>query len=92
LYDPWSEEILGRRFIGHDDAVWNLEVQGNDLLSTSADGTIKMWNINSAEVKASHDNEDFGRPISAQFTAESGRIVAGWTGDKLSVIDLETGK
>jgi len=91
LYDPWTEDILGRRFIGHTDAVWNLDIQGNELLSTSSDGSVKLWNVGSAEVKASHDNDEFGIPISAQFTAEHGRVVCGWTNDKLSVIDIETG-
>ena len=91
LYDPWEKEILGRRFIGHSDAVWNLDIRGEELLSTSADGTIKLWNLGSAEVKASHENEKFGIPISAQFTAEENKIVTGWTGEKLTVVDLETG-
>lgn len=71
--------------------MWNLDIRGDELLSTSADGSVKLWNVGSAEVKASHENEKLGIPISAQFTPDEGKIVTGWTGEKLTVVDLETG-
>ena len=70
--------------------MWNLDIRGDELLSTSADGSVKLWNVGSAEVKASHENEKLGIPISAQFTPDEGKIVTGWTGEKLTVVDLET--
>ena len=75
LYDPWSESILGRRFIGHTDAVWSLSVQNDNLLSCSSDGTVKIWNIETAEVKFNYSNEVNGRPSDAKFTKESKKII-----------------
>ena len=75
LYDPFSESILGRRFIGHSDAVWSLSVQNENLLSCSSDGTVKIWNIETAEVKFNYSNEVNGKPSDAKFTKESKKII-----------------
>ena len=75
MYDPWSESILGRRFIGHTDAVWSLSVQNDNLLTCSADGTVKIWNIETAEVKFNYSNEVNGTPSDAKFTKESKKII-----------------
>ena len=66
---------MGRRFIGHTDAVWSLSVQNDNLLSCSSDGTVKIWNIETAEVKFNYSNEVNGRPSDAKFTKESKKII-----------------
>lgn len=91
LYDPWHESILGRRFIGHTDAVWSLSVQNDNLLSGSADGTVKIWNIETAEVKFNYSNEVNGRPTDAKFTKESKKIIISWSNNFLTMVDIETG-
>jgi len=91
LYDPWSESILGRRFIGHTDAVWSLSVQNDNLLSCSSDGTVKIWNIETAEVKFNYSNEVNGRPSDAKFTKESKKIIISWSNNFLTMVDIETG-
>lgn len=91
LYDPWSESILGRRFIGHTDSVWSLSVMSDNLLSCSGDGTVKIWNIENAEVKFNYSNEENGVPSDAKFTKDTNKIIISWTNNYLTVVDIETG-
>jgi len=91
LYDPWSESILGRRFVGHTDSVWSLSVQNDNLLTCSADGTVKIWNIETAEVKFNYSNEVNGIPSDAKFTKEFKKIIISWTNNFLTMVDIETG-
>lgn len=82
---------MGRRFIGHTDAVWSLSVQNDNLLSCSSDETVKIWNIETAEVKFNYSNEVNGRPSDAKFTKESKKIIISWSNNFLTMVDIETG-
>ncbi|XP_039103049.1 striatin-3 isoform X3 [Hyaena hyaena] len=45
-YDTYEPNVLAGTLVAHTDAVWGLAYSGikNQLLSCSADGTIRLWN------------------------------------------------
>ncbi|XP_011797242.1 PREDICTED: striatin-3 isoform X2 [Colobus angolensis palliatus] len=45
-YDTYEPNVLAGTLVGHTDAVWGLAYSGikNQLLSCSADGTVRLWN------------------------------------------------
>lgn len=59
-YDKFDSSLLVSRFVGHDDAVWSLEMFEHTkleepiLCSAGADQTIKLWSISGGEDKLQH--------------------------------------
>lgn len=97
LYDPFDSEILGRKFEGHTDAVWNLDFQEQSLVSSSADGKIIVWDIPTGTPAITITAESLGMPelgipVDARWSSEANKLVAIWKGDKITTIDVTTGK
>ena len=56
----------------HDDSIWSLDIVGSKAVSASADGTLKMWNIDDG---VSEDVKTASKPL----------CVCGWAQDKYVV-------
>ena len=44
---------------GHTDAIWQLVISGQKLLSCSADGSVRLWNPNLTEPLQSTFNSNY---------------------------------
>ncbi|CAF4780183.1 unnamed protein product, partial [Rotaria sp. Silwood2] len=45
-YDSYDSNVLCKVLEGHTDAVWQLVISGQKLLSCSSDGSIRLWDPN----------------------------------------------
>lgn len=95
IYDP---SVLSETFTGHTDAIWGLTYQSssNRLISSSADKTIKIWDIGAdgdALVQEYKDvlNGQVACTIDV-VAAEPHHIVAGFCNYNASIFDIETGQ
>lgn len=85
--------ILDKALTGHADTVWSIAQQPNtqNILSSSADKTVKLWNISSGKVI-----QTFARHSStvwAVAVSPDGKKFASASGDRTAdVWDLATGK
>ena len=91
LYDPYDAKILGRRFEGHQDAVWSLAISQDNLLSCSADESVKLWSIEGAVCKHTYTNENNGTPNDVAFHKEQNKVLITWTHQILTIVDIEAG-
>ena len=55
------KEEEGQVLRGHDEIIWALEKRGNNLITASADTTVRIWNIPSR--RCVHVLEDHRRPV-----------------------------
>lgn len=57
--------VLHSSLLGHSDAVWGLSIhsQRSQLLSCSADGTVKLWTPANAKLIASYSSEQGRKPF-----------------------------
>ncbi|KAJ6255666.1 connector of kinase to ap-1 [Anaeramoeba flamelloides] len=87
--------------IGHDDAIWDLDLNSNlnKLLSASADSTIKLWDMEKDFINqqdylfpnlSGFENQI---PTTAQFLRnDPTKIIAGYTSPVAVLFDVETSK
>ncbi|KAJ6239716.1 connector of kinase to ap-1 [Anaeramoeba flamelloides] len=87
--------------IGHDDAIWDLDLNSNlnKLLSASADATIKLWDMEKDFINqqdylfpnlSGFENQI---PTTAQFLRnDPTKIIAGYTSPVTVLFDVETSK
>ncbi|XP_073988906.1 connector of kinase to AP-1 [Rhodnius prolixus] len=95
-YDSFESSVLGCRLVGHTDAVWRLvsHPHRQQLLSCSADGTLKLWSPQSkVQLLQTFSSEQDGVPTSCDFVRdETDKMVAAFTSGHCVLFDLETGK
>ncbi|XP_011314225.1 striatin-3 [Fopius arisanus] len=93
-YDSYEPGVLSQSLTGHTDAVWGLSMfhPRSQLLSASADGTVKLWNPpNKVPLLNTYSSEQDGTPTSVDFVRdESHKIVVAYDGACV-VFDAETG-
>lgn len=101
-YDSFDSSVLQQTLAAHSDAVWGLAVHSArmQLLSCSADGTVRLWSPGEGRKQASPllhtylaPAADDGAPTCVDFLAnEPNQMVAAYTSGNSYVYDLETGK
>ncbi|KAK0088936.1 hypothetical protein PV325_010124 [Microctonus aethiopoides] len=93
-YDSYDPGVLSQTLSGHTDAVWGLSMfhPRSQLLSVSADGTVKLWNPQSkVPLLNTYTSEQDGIPTSVDFVRdESHKIVVAYE-DTCVIFDTETG-
>ncbi|KAF6210878.1 hypothetical protein GE061_013989 [Apolygus lucorum] len=96
-YDSFESSVLKSRLVGHTDAVWDLATPTDlgylqQILSCSADGTLKVWSPGAkAELLHTYSSEQDGIPTSCDY-AGTDKMVAAFTSGHSILFDLETGK
>ncbi|KAJ3222719.1 hypothetical protein HK099_001985 [Clydaea vesicula] len=91
---------LTRTLVGHTDIVWSIKLNKNQnlLASSSADSTVKIWDINSYTLKQTLKNTDCNenlstfRPTVVDFFDNENKIFIGTREGTISLIDIEYGK
>ena len=96
-YDAYDMDVLSQTLSGHTDAVWGLafHTQKPQLLSCSADGTVKLWSPGSkAPLLQSYAADPaMGQPASVDFVHEDcSHMVVAYTSGRSAIYDLETSK
>ncbi|XP_047119397.1 striatin-3 isoform X2 [Schistocerca piceifrons] len=95
-YDSFDPGVLTGSMEGHTDAVWGLSIQSQQLqlLSCSADGTVKLWSPTSKmPLLSTYTSEQDGAPTSVDFIRdEQNRMVAAYNSAHCVIFDIETGK
>ncbi|CEF70346.1 Striatin-3 [Strongyloides ratti] len=95
IYDP---SVLSETFTGHTDAIWGLTYQSssNRLISSSADKTIKIWDIGAdGDALVQEYSEVLNGQVACTIdvvAAEPHHIVAGFCNQDASIFDIETGQ
>jgi striatin 1/3/4 len=91
-YDAYDSNVLCKVLEGHTDAVWQLVLSGQKLLSCSSDGSIRLWDPNLTHPLQSTFNHD-GIPISVDWLMQNtNQFVATYDSLKTVLFDTETGK
>lgn len=97
-YDAFEPSVLAATLLGHQDAVWGLahHAQRQQLLSCSADGTVKLWSpLNKTQPLLSTfvGGEECGVPTSVDWVREDPtHMVAGYDSGACVIYDVESGK
>ncbi|XP_046664068.1 striatin-3 isoform X1 [Homalodisca vitripennis] len=94
-YDSFEPSVLHSSLLGHTDAVWGLSIhtQRAQLLSCSADSTVKLWAPQNAKLLATYTSEQDGVPTSVDFVRdEADKMVAAYNSGDCVLFDLETAK
>ncbi|PNF17621.1 Striatin-4 [Cryptotermes secundus] len=95
-YDSFDPGVLTGNMEGHTDAVWGLSIHSQrlQLLSCSADGTVKLWSPTSkVPLLSTYISDQDGAPTSVDFIRdEPNRMVAAYNSAHCIVYDLESGK
>ncbi|XP_071454671.1 striatin-3 [Hetaerina americana] len=95
-YDAFDPGVLTLSLEGHTDAVWGLSIhaQRSQLLSCSADGSVRLWAPQSKVPHLStYTSEQDGSPTSVDFVRdEPNRMVAAYSSSHCVIYDLETAK
>ena len=94
-YETYEPSVLQNRLRGHTSAVWGLSMceSRSQLLSLSADGTVKLWSPESqSPLLHTYVSEQDGIPTSVDFIRdESHKLVVAYEGACV-VFDTETGE
>jgi striatin 1/3/4 len=91
-YDPYDSNVLLKVLTGHTDAVWQLVLSGQKLLSCSADGSVRLWDSNLSEPLQSTINYE-GIPISIDWLMQNtNQFIVTYDTLKTIIYDTETGK
>lgn len=93
-YDSYDPGVLSQTLTGHTDAIWGLSMcqPRSQLLSISADGTVKLWCSESTiPLLKTYTSEQDGIPTSVDFIRdEPHKLVVAYKGACL-LFDSETG-
>uniref|UniRef100_A0A7M4DYI6 Striatin 3 n=1 Tax=Crocodylus porosus TaxID=8502 RepID=A0A7M4DYI6_CROPO len=94
-YDTYEPNVLAGTLFGHTDAVWGLAYSGikNNLLSCSADGTIRLWNPPEKLpcICTYNGEKEHGIPTSVDFIGcDPAHMVASFSTGNTVIYDLET--
>ncbi|XP_051001820.1 striatin-3 isoform X2 [Acomys russatus] len=94
-YDTYESNVLAGTLVAHTDAVWGLAYSGikNQLLSCSADGTIRLWNPQEKLPCICTYNGDKGHgvPTSVDFIGcDPAHMVTSFSTGSAVIYDLET--
>ncbi|CAF2142676.1 unnamed protein product [Rotaria magnacalcarata] len=91
-YDAYDSNVLCKVLEGHTDAVWQLAISGQKLLSCSSDGSVRLWDPNLSQSLQSTFTND-GIPISIDWIMQdTNQFVATYDSLKTMIFDAETGK
>ena len=97
-YDTYDASVMFAVMEGHQDSVWCLSYNTarQQLLSCSADGTVKLWSPTSAAaplVSTLYTAEEGGGvPTSCDWvTGDLGQLVVGFNNAAAVIYDAETG-
>ncbi|XP_076685239.1 connector of kinase to AP-1 isoform X2 [Andrena cerasifolii] len=94
-YDSYEPSVLSQTLKGHTDAVWGLSMYHprSQLLSISADGTVKLWSPQSkSPLLHTYISEQDGIPTSVDFIRdEPHKLVVAYEAACV-VFDTETGE
>ncbi|XP_034793274.1 striatin-3 isoform X2 [Pan paniscus] len=94
-YDTYEPNVLAGTLVGHTDAVWGLAYSGikNQLLSCSADGTVRLWNPQEKLpcVCTYNGDKKHGIPTSVDFIGcDPAHMVTSFNTGSAVIYDLET--
>ncbi|KAM5235774.1 striatin-3 isoform 3-T3 [Ctenodactylus gundi] len=94
-YDTYEPNVLAGTLVGHTDAVWGLAYSGikNQLLSCSADGTIRLWNPQEKLpcICTYNGDKEHGIPTSVDFIGcDPAHMVTSFNTGSAVIYDLET--
>lgn len=89
-----DSNVLSKVLTGHTDAVWQLVLSGQKLLSCSADGSVRLWDVNLSEaLQRTISSLDGGIPISIDwFMQDTNQFLVTYDTMKTVIYDTETGK
>ncbi|EDW77769.1 uncharacterized protein Dwil_GK24370, isoform A [Drosophila willistoni] len=94
-YDCYDPSVHSATLEGHTDAVWGLTTMQNNIVSCSADGTVKLWSPYNKEplLRTYTAAEAEGGPSSVDFVRnEVDHIVVAYNSAHCIIYDTETGK
>ncbi|XP_004864094.1 striatin-3 isoform X2 [Heterocephalus glaber] len=94
-YDTYEPNVLAGTLVAHTDAVWGLAYSGikNQLLSCSADGTIRLWNPQEKLpcICTYNGDKEHGIPTSVDFIGcDPAHMVTSFNTGSAVIYDLET--
>ncbi|XP_044520991.1 striatin-3 isoform X3 [Gracilinanus agilis] len=94
-YDTYEPNVLAGTLVAHTDAVWGLAYSGikNQLLSCSADGTIRLWNPPEKLpcICTYNGDKEHGIPTSVDFIGcDPAHMVTSFNTGNTVIYDLET--
>ncbi|XP_055147564.1 striatin-3 isoform X3 [Symphalangus syndactylus] len=94
-YDTYEPNVLAGTLVGHTDAVWGLAYSGikNQLLSCSADGTVRLWNPQEKLpcICTYNGDKKHGIPTSVDFIGcDPAHMVTSFNTGSAVIYDLET--
>uniref|UniRef100_H0VTP2 Striatin-3 n=1 Tax=Cavia porcellus TaxID=10141 RepID=H0VTP2_CAVPO len=94
-YDTYEPNVLAGTLVAHTDAVWGLAYSGikNQLLSCSADGTIRLWNPQEKLpcICTYNGDKEHGIPTSVDFVGcDPAHMVTSFNTGSAVIYDLET--
>jgi len=94
-YDTYDASVMFNVLDGHKDAVWNLSYNSTrqQLLSCSADGTVKLWSPSNAKTPlvATLGEAEDGVPTCCDWvTGEAGHLVVSFSTAACIIYDAET--
>ncbi|XP_034670294.1 striatin-4 isoform X2 [Drosophila subobscura] len=94
-YDCYDPNVHSGTLEGHTDAVWGLTTMQNNIVSCSADGTVKLWSPFNKDpmLRTYTAAESEGVPSSVDFVRnEVDHIVVAYNSAHCIIYDTETGK
>jgi len=96
-YHTFEPAMLANTLVAHTDAVWGLSIHSSkmNLLSCSADGTIRLWSPSSKSplLNTFRVEEEDGVPTSVDFVrCEPSQMVCAFTTANTYIYDIETAK
>ncbi|XP_008565375.1 PREDICTED: striatin-3 isoform X2 [Galeopterus variegatus] len=94
-YDTYEPNVLSGTLVAHTDAVWGLAYSGikNQLLSCSADGTVRLWNPQEKMpcICTYNGDKEHGIPTSVDFIGcDPAHMVTSFNTGSAIIYDLET--
>ncbi|XP_032704803.1 striatin-3 isoform X2 [Lontra canadensis] len=94
-YDTYEPNVLAGTLVAHTDAVWGLAYSGikNQLLSCSADGTVRLWNPQEKLpcICTYNGDKEHGIPTSVDFIGcDPAHMVTSFNTGSTIIYDLET--